>query len=61
LLVDAVVLVAVCLYDWRKRGRVHTTYIVGGAMLMLVQGLRHLTVDSDVWRGACAMLLALTR
>ncbi len=39
----------------------HPTYIVGGSLLMLVQGFRHLIVDSDVWRGACAMLLALTR
>ena len=59
LLIDAIVLVAVCLYDWRKRGRVHPTYIVGGSLLMLVQGLRHLIVDSDVWRGACALLLAM--
>lgn len=61
LLIDVVVLGAVCLYDWRKRGRVHIAYIVGGSLLMLVQGLRHLIVDSDVWRNACAMLLALTR
>jgi hypothetical protein len=60
LLVDAIVLVAVCLYDWRKRGRVHPAYVVGGSLLMLVQAFRHLIVDSDVWRGACAMLLALT-
>ena len=60
LLIDVVVLGAVCLYDWRKRGRVHIAYIVGGSLLMLVQGLRHLIVDSDVWRNACAMLLALT-
>jgi hypothetical protein len=61
LLVDAIVLVAVGLYDWRKRGRVHPTYVVGGSLLMLVQGFRHLIVDTDFWRGACAMLLALTR
>ena len=59
LLVDAIVLVAVCLYDWRKRGSVHPAYVVGGSLLMLVQGFRHLIVDSDAWRGACAMLLAL--
>jgi hypothetical protein len=59
LLVDAIVLAAVCLYDWRKRGRVHPVYVVGGALLMLVQGSRHLIVDSDAWRNACAMLLGL--
>jgi hypothetical protein len=60
-LFDGIVLVAVCLYDWRKRGRVHPAYIAGGSLLMLVQGFRHLIVDTDVWRGACAILLALTR
>jgi hypothetical protein len=60
LLIDAIVLVAVCLYDWRKRGLAHPVYLVGGSLLMLVQGFRHLIVDSDAWRGACALLLGLT-
>jgi hypothetical protein len=40
----------------RKRGRVHPAYVVGGSLLVLVQGSRHLIVDSEAWRGACALL-----
>lgn len=60
LLIDAIVLVAVCLYDWRKRGSVHPAYVVGGSLLVIVQGTRHLIVDSNAWRAACALILGLT-
>jgi hypothetical protein len=31
LLIDAIVLAVLGLYDWRKRARVHLAYVVGGS------------------------------
>jgi hypothetical protein len=57
LLGDLLLVVAMA-YDWRRRGRVHTVYIVGGLVLLAIQLTRPLISSTSLWDG---LALALGR
>jgi hypothetical protein len=57
---DVLVLVIVCIADWRKRGRSHPVFLVGGGALVLMHAFRHLLLDSSAWRNTADAIMALT-
>jgi tryptophan-rich sensory protein len=57
---DVLVLVIVCIADWRKRGRPHPVFLVGGGALVLMHAFRHLLLDSSAWRNTADAIMALT-
>lgn len=61
LLFDVLVLSTVAIVDWRKSGRVHPVYIVGGSILMLMHALRHTLLDTDAWRYLSKAIISLTQ
>jgi hypothetical protein len=57
---DVLVLAIVCFADWRKRGRPHVAFVLGGALIMFVHAFRHLAVDTTAWRSTADLILALS-
>ncbi|MGD9981286.1 MAG: hypothetical protein AB7H66_06975 [Hyphomonadaceae bacterium] len=58
ILVDLLLLAAI-IYDWRTRGRPHPVYLIGGAVLLLMQFTHSLVAESGVWNAALDALLRL--
>ncbi|MFI4964426.1 MAG: hypothetical protein ACHP9T_03575 [Caulobacterales bacterium] len=49
-LIVGVLILAAVIYDWRKRGRPHTVYVVGGLAVMAVIFLRAPLADTPQWQ-----------
>jgi hypothetical protein len=61
ILFDVLILGMACAHDWRTRDRPHRVYVISGTCLLLVQALRHLLVDTVLWRNVTDLLIALGR
>jgi hypothetical protein len=59
-LFDVLVLSLVCVVDWKKRGRPHPVFVLGGGILVLVHLFRHLLLETSAWRATADMILRLT-
>lgn len=57
---DVLVLAIVCVADWRRRGRPHPVFLVGGGLLVLVHAFRYLLLGTAAWRNTTQTILALT-
>jgi hypothetical protein len=55
LVADLLLLVAIA-YDWRTRGRPHPVYLVGGAVLLLIQLTAVPVSESAAWQAAAAAI-----
>lgn len=60
LLFDVLVLSVVAIVDWRKSGRVHPVYIVGGSILMAMHAFRHNALETNAWKLLSQGILSLT-
>jgi hypothetical protein len=52
-------LVAIAVYDWRSRGRIHPATIWGGAFLIISQPLRLIIGTTPTWQSFAAWLTGL--
>jgi hypothetical protein len=55
-LVGDLLLVVVMLHDWRRRGRPHGVYVVGGAILLLIQLTMEPVSQSPAWQAFAAAI-----
>ncbi|RAK59008.1 hypothetical protein DJ021_03910 [Phenylobacterium hankyongense] len=55
-LVVAVLILAVIIYDWRKRGRPHPVYLIGGAAVVIVELIRVPLAESPQWQSIAQAL-----
>ena len=55
------VIVAAMIYDWRTRGRPHTAYLIGGALLLAVQLLRVPLATTPAWLHIADYLAAFAK
>lgn len=55
-LVADLLVVAAIAYDWKRRGRPHPVWIVGGALLLVLQVTRPLVAATPEWEAMAAML-----
>jgi hypothetical protein len=52
----AILIVAAIVYDWRKHGRAHPAYLVGGAAVLVVQFGRIALAGSAAWQAIATAL-----
>ena len=57
---DVLILAIVCVVDWRRRGRPHPAFVIGGGALVLLHAFRHTLLDTAAWRAASEAILSLT-
>jgi hypothetical protein len=60
-LVAYLLLVVAMIFDWRTRGRPHTVYVVGGAVLVLIKVLNVPLSATQAWHSFAGGILALAQ
>ncbi len=55
-LLGDLLLVAAMIYDWRTRGRPHPVYLIGGAILLLIQVTVVPVANSEAWQKIAAAI-----
>jgi hypothetical protein len=55
-LVGDILWVIAMVYDWRTTGRVHPVYLIGGAIMLVMQLTVGVVGHSDTWQGIAAAL-----
>jgi len=55
-LLGDLLLVAAMIYDWRTRGRPHSVYVIGGAILLLVQLTVVPVSESPLWQAVAGAI-----
>ncbi|MDB5499790.1 MAG: hypothetical protein JWP28_3821 [Phenylobacterium sp.] len=55
-LVVAVLILAAVVYDWRKRGRPHPVYVIGGAAVVIIELIRVPLAETPQWQAIAKAL-----
>jgi len=55
-LLGDILLVIAMTYDWRTRGRPHPVYLIGGAILLLIQVTAVPVANSEIWQKIAAAI-----
>jgi hypothetical protein len=60
-MVAYLLLVVAMIFDWRTRGRPHTVYVLGGAVLVLIEVLNVPLSETHAWHSFAGGILALAQ